>query len=579
MAALLLTSCDKYLTPDNKTKANQDAAAYFSTNPEQLMPYAYSLMKDVVARTDVYEDGVDLYMPANKKSPSTYDQYSFNTEDKNIKSFYSGLYAVINMANCEIHYDEAGKYTAEMRWLRDYCYYILTQQFGEVPYVTEYINNSERSYPLTPLKTIYDNVISDLEKLSADASLAASSNDGHASQLAAQALLAKVCLAAGWDMERAGKDASTYFAKACKAADDVTKKHTFDLTAMSFEEKWSPSNENNAEVIFAVQYDRASWKGDTKTAGHGLQNTFGGYYGDCTSTGMKYSDSYHCINPKAAYLWELGDKRWDGTFMTEMYNSKEKGWLNEGYYAYYHVQDHSNLPVCLRLFNGNESETTVTNYISKNADRLAQGDNYNKTYVIQYTYPKIKEKNAESSEFVEFVNKGDLGGMFTAPSVKKFDDPNTECIALSKANCFRDIVLLHMSDIFLIGAEAYLKAGDEAEALAYLNAVRARSNAATISSFASYSPKWADLDIYKNQFTIEPIDLILDERARELFAEGHRWMDLHRTGRLELYNKVFNHYYTTQYGVKNYRPLPQAEISANDALTDDSQYVEWGGKR
>lgn len=573
LVGIALTGCKDYLTPDNKTAANQTADDVFSSDPSVLRTYAYSKMKDVVKYTQLYEDGVDLYMPANKKSASDYDQYTFNVEDDNVKGLYSACYSVINMANCCIYYDENGKYTAEMHWLRDYCYYILMQQFGGVPYITEYINNSSTEYPRENLLDLYKKVSDDLAAIAKSSTLADSSKDGYVSKQAANALLAKVCLAAGWDAERANKTdiASSYFDKATKAANNVTKGITLNL---KFEDKWSPSNEQNEEVIFAVQYDRAGWKGETKTGGHGLQNTFGSYYGDCTSTGQKYSDSYRCINPKASYLWESGDERWNGTFMTTMYNCKKGEWGNVGYFAYYNADQTAKdtMKIAQVFFPGTATASEISAYKSKHASQLEKGEYFNEYYFITMTYPQI-QCNSGKEDYVTFVNHGSTSGMNSAPSVKKFDDPQSECIALNKTNDFRDIVLLHMSDIFLVQAEAYLKLNNQDSALFFINAVRARSGAGAISAFADYKPAWNKLTIYQS-FAVQPIDLILDERARELFAEGHRWMDLHRTGQLERYNKAFNAYLNGK-TVKNYRPIPQAEINANSAMTQNEQNSEW----
>lgn len=576
---LLLTGCDSFLTPENKTAGGQSAEKYFSEDPATLRVYAYSLLKPIVARVDVYEEGVDLYMPSNKKTGTDFDQYTMTPENADVKSLYSDLYACINMANATIFYDKDGKYKAEMTFVRSYCYYVLSQEFGGVPYNTTYINNSERNYPRTELSEFYKSLISDLTAIADDASLATENTMGEASQRAAKALLAKVCLAAGWDLGTTITDAlqgtytitdDTYFKQALEWA-----KQTINGQAltMPFEDKWAPTNEGNAEVIFAVQYDRAGWPGELKTGGHGLQNTFGSYYGDCTSTGEKYVDGMHASNPKSSYLWTADDKRYDATFMTTMYNSTEGGWGTEGYYAYYNadVAARDTLPIMLRVYPGTASISNATTFQSANAKRLEKGDCINEPVVIVMSYPKIWANGTEY-DYVTYVKDG----MFAAPVVKKFDDPNSSAIAVNKTNGYRDIVVLHLSDLYLVAAEAALMSGNQSTAEKYINDVRARAGVAA-TDFASYVSPYSD--VYST-FTNTPIDLILDERARELYAEGYRWMDLRRTHQLVRYNNIFNadlagnammRMSNANGDIRWYKPIPQAEINANNALTETDQ--------
>lgn len=580
---ILFTSCENFLTPDNRTAANQTADQYFSENPADLRVYTYSLLKPIFKRVDVFEEGVDLYMASNKKSGTQFDQYTITPENDDVKSFYADLYACINMANATIFYDKDMAYTAEMKFVRSYCYYVLSQQFGAVPYVTEYINNSNREYPRTELATLYQNLITELEGIADDESLPATNTQGSASKRAVAALLAEVYLAAGWDLGTSINDAvtGTY---TVNDNTNFTKALTWATTAidgqalsMSFEEKWSPKNECNDEVIFAVQYSRSGWPGELKTGGHGLQNTFGSYYGDCTSTGEKYVDGLHACNPKSAYLWDAADARFEATFMTTMFNSVKGGWGKEGYYAYYNADAAAldTLPIAVKYFSGNATAAAVSTFKSENAARLQKGENINDVYVIQLTYPNVS-CNGNSEAYSLFVNSGSTSGMFAAPVVKKFDDPSSDAIAVNKTNGYRDIVLMHLSEIYLVAAEAALMAGNESQAETYVNAVRTRSGAASVS-FSSYKSPYADCYA---AFDNQPIDLILDERARELYAEGHRWMDLRRTRQLVRYNQLFNEELASNAlsamsdnsgNVKWYRPIPQAEINANNSLTGADQ--------
>jgi hypothetical protein len=156
--------------------------------------------------------------------------------------------------------------------------------------------------------------------------------------------------------------------------------------------------------------------------------------------------------------------------------------------------------------------------------------------------------------------------------VKKFDDAAADFT--NQDNDYRDIVLFHVSDMYLVAAEAYLMAGQSAQALEKINAVRGRAGLPALASFNAYQPEYATT----GNFTLKEIDLILDERARELYAEGHRWMDLRRTKQLVRYNVQFSEYISGEAAMKGadgnirwYRPIPANEISANTGISIEDQ--------
>ena len=581
-----MTSCD-FLEAENKKTGGQTAADYFDQNPDKLLPYAYSLMKPVVSRTDVFVKGTDLYMMSHLKAASQLQNYIYTPENADIKSLYSQCYACINAANALIYYDKEGKYSDEALFIRSYMYYVLTQQFGAVPYITEYINNSNRNYPRTELNQIYTSLIEDLTKVANSASLDEENHVGHASKRAGAALLAKVYLAAAWDLGTTVadavngtytvNDANGYFAKAAEWADKAIKMGAVnDLTTMAFEEKWLPANEGNGEEIFSVQYDLAGYPGAVAEGGHGLQNHYGSYFDNPSKTGGKYSDSEDAPTRKSVYMWEKGDQRFEATFMTTFYGYDGTNY-DMGYFAYY-KQDaatQATLPIWRKYFPWYATDAEMTAYLAANQERFSMNTQVlaPKAYQMTDKMPcwtfntdgSVLKKTVSTTEYETTVYEG----LDFAPTVKKWDDPNS-LQSNGNKNCYRDIVLLHLSDIFLVAAEAQLLAGKEAEALDYINKVRARAGLAP-TTFPSYAPEYAT-------GSLQPIDLILDERARELYAEGHRWMDLRRTKQLVHYNLAYSYYITNATQMQNlageykwYRPIPQAEINANDALTDADQ--------
>ena len=591
MAGMTMASCSDFLDAENKS-AGGSADEFFAKDASSLLVTAYSSFTALVNQVPIYEQGTDLYINTRGHAAGEFNEYSYTPASSTFESYYSNAYKAINYANGVLNYADANSSLAyEARFLRNWGYYLLTQQFGGVPFITQYINSPERSYPRTPLSEIYTSMIEDLTDLYNNSSLEPiSKHDGHASKQAVAALLAKVCLAAGWDIDTSlgNAEQGTYsvndtkhFAEAAAWAEKAI--NGISLT-MSFEDKWSPANEGNAEEIFSIVFQREGFPGEESSGGHSRQNTFGGYYGNCTATGLKNVDSDNQQSEKSMYLFEPGDQRYEATFMTTLYNSRlvdgSATWGNEGYYAYYNASDKKTLPIANRFFPYYANQNDVAAEIAANASQYVRGDGINEVIVailsspvVKYTFKADGTYTKSTVDLVSYNTQVNNG-----VCVKKFDDP--ESAQLSDSNDYRDLVVFHASDLYLVAAEAYLMAGNTSSALAKINAVRQRAGLPALAAFDSYQPQYHT----PSSFTIRDIDLILDERARELYAEGHRWTDLRRTKQLVRYNVAFNDAVTSASQMAdvagNYkwlRPIPQNEISSNTGISNADQNPGYGG--
>ena len=86
------------------------------------------------------------------------------------------------------------------------------------------------------------------------------------------------------------------------------------------------------------------------------------------------------------------------------------------------------------------------------------------------------------------------------------------------------------SEFYLIGAEAAVKLGKNADAKTLVNVLRARAGKMT---YSNNDNETVSVDKSAEMVAATPdvidIDFILDERSREFWGEGYRWFDLVRT--------------------------------------------------
>ena len=118
-----------------------------------------------------------------------------------------------------------------------------------------------------------------------------------------------------------------------------------------------------------------------------------------------------------------------------------------------------------------------------------------------------------------------------------------------------NIKVIRLSEMYLIAAEAAFYS-DKDLAADYLNEIRKRAPNLAPATAATIS-----------------IDMILDEKSKELFTEGHRYFDMLRTGRPIEFNDDFNNVPITRRDKiidvnfdRIVLPIPNDEINANPPI-------------
>ncbi len=589
---LALSGCSDFLDAENKS--NLDSDVYFMTEEgfENLSNTPYYKLRAIYGNDPVmFCSGTDLY----ERGRSNYSDVTLSTYkdlsagNSNVLNFYKQCYDGIQQCNTVIYYankgaagDNVEKRVNEAKYLKAYYYYLLSQHFGAVPIVKEYIATSETGYPRESQADVYEYIITLLKEIETDNVLPMNDNTGRVSMRAVYNLLAKTYLAYGWDYSTtADEDGSnvvisekTRFEEAARYADlAIDEKQP----SLSFSEMWNVANENNQDILFAIQYTRGISGQDEIETGNRQDAQFSNYYNDEEAT--KYTTSQYPASNKLLYLFEPGDDRFEGTFMVTQWRRYKDFYTEDlkpeteifGYYPAWY-----------------EDLSKVAEYNAATAGR-AETKVYSSSDPCVYVQVTVNKRTGKIT-YKQGVQPYETTRTTTASSlcVRKFDDYTAER-STTKPVSFHDIVLAHLTETYLLAAEAYHMAGDDDTSLGRLNVVRARANAEELTSYASYKRHYSDgtdksynsgsgIDQVPFETGLNPVDVILDERARELCGEYYRWMDLRRTKRLIDYNVKYASGVASADDMKGpdgkfrwFRPFPQDEINLNSAIDDADQ--------
>ena len=544
-----MTSCSDFLDASNKS--NVTAKQSFATKEglNNLVNNAYQHLQNVYAAplfTSCFSAGTDMYADARNKMNEALNTYETLTpENTDIKNLYTYLYSGIRAANSVSYYAQTaqvddktkGQLVGEARVLAAYEYYLLVNNFGGVPIMKDFLTTADTGYPKSSAADVYAYIISELEDVIGKNVLQASTatkGGGRISQETAKAILAKTYLSAAWDLNK-----QEYFSKAAALADEVIAGRRLTTP---FAKLWKAdgSGDDNEEFLWDVEYDLATanntTSGGTEWSGY-YCNYLGGNEDNIKATTSSYVPTLYTL-----HCFKKGDQRYDATFMKELPDINKGNAANTGYWTWYkNGESLVGKPVTRYYSAWYETDADFE------AWKAIDPANRANTYRIPMDSQSKEAQNMDGRD-MEYYDNQQL--VYGSSPCKKFDDSKTA--KTEKNTCYRDIHIITLPEMYLVAAEAYLKAGDNPKALARLNEVHQRAGLSALTGTIT-------------------IDDILDENACENFGNEARWMDLRRTQTLVTRCTKYNHEMgdkAAQYiGKKLLRPIPQAAIDANDQLT------------
>lgn len=544
-----MTSCSDFLDASNKS--NVTAKQSFATKEglNNLVNDAYQHLQNVYAAplfTSCFSAGTDMYADARNKMNEALNTYETLTpENTDIKNLYTYLYSGIRAANSVSYYAQTaqvdektkGQLVGEARVLAAYEYYLLVNNFGGVPIMKDFLTTADTGYPKSSAADVYAYIISELEDVISKNVLQASTatkGGGRISQETAKAILAKTYLSAAWDLNK-----QEYFSKAAALADEVIAGRKLTTP---FAKLWKAdgSGDDNEEFLWDVEYDLATanntTSGGTEWSGY-YCNYLGGNEDNIKATTSSYVPTLYAL-----HCFKKGDQRYDATFMKELPDINKGNAANTGYWTWYkNGESLVGKPVTRYYSAWYETDADFE------AWKAIDPANRANTYRIPMDSQSKEAQNMDGRD-MEYYDNQQL--VYGSSPCKKFDDSKTA--KTEKNTCYRDIHIITLPEMYLVAAEAYLKAGDNPKALARLNEVHLRAGLPALTGTIT-------------------IDDILDENACENFGNEARWMDLRRTQTLITRCTKYNHEMgdkAAQYiGKKLLRPIPQAAIDANDQLT------------
>ncbi len=587
---------------DEEAVSLQTADSYYSTPDgfEDLTRSIYPLYRDIIRERTLVLRGTDEFSAGAWDQAATSTTYpvedaydlNFNAAFEPLATLWNLLYREVNRTNTVITradgvvgMDEALKEdrVAEAMVLRSLALFYAVQQWGDIPMPLVETTSANKELIRVPAADVYAQIIADLTAAEATLPVASSTDYGRVTKGTAQFLLSRVYLTRGWNFNGSLGGSASDFDQALNFADKVIAAYPLaanynDLFPQRVEnptlETNNPGMQNakNDEIVFAVQFNENTLTnaGDATNnesiIGNDYHSIFGSGADDIPGSVARSSAYNRYLNkfiatPSTYRLYDPNiDTRHDHNWVDALYALIDA----PGF-----VPAEGATPIDIaagdKVLEFRPWDNPVTTAAERGLD------------IVGGTMPYAVLNN---DEYGRNEGNSNYHNNTKFPMFWKFWEPG---IPYANGEGTFDFALFRSAEAYLLAAEAIVKGasgGNLGGADMYYNEIVDRALGANAGSDPMQASTPEDVtslvaSSYRAAGAVT-IDMILDERMRELMGEYNRWYDLKRTE--TLIDRANKHNPWTKasgtIAAKHYlRPIPQQEIDlASNVVPQNDGY-------
>lgn len=490
----------------------------------------------------------------------TFGAGNFQGESDVTDALWKGCYGLIARCNnAERHISAMNNISAaiknnaigELKFQKALAYFLVVRAYGECPIQPEE-ETTDYSQPRQSVQKVYDYIIKNLEEA---AELMYKNTDntwqaGHACAGSAAGLLAKVY--------------ATMAAAAMPAGTEITVRTGPAYTGVGDSREYAPLQSLTFQKQTVSGYESMDSQSLYQLSADWAAKVIDGTYGSYQL--LEYDNLWKKSSATASeFMFSVGSVSGDATYKTAIHSQYEGymtspgsdfiqsgGWVgcNRHWYDLFDHDDYRIVKGVKHRWRAYTQEASGTGFFYPYTDE----------YCIMAT-----GRDTQGNWY------GEPSGIY-ADGISYYYSQDAQCLAFTTKymdvtndaidNADANWPMLRYADVLLVYAEAQNELGNTADAITYLNMVRARSNAVEATA--------TELDTQQKLRSA-----IIEERAKEFACEADRRWDLLRWG---IYLDAMNAFQgTDDSGVLKNRvernllfPIPAQELNTNKSINNNN---------